>query len=92
MVGDRGGEKGNGSETGRPRESKCTRKEREGETGDRGARCTKGQGSTASDGEKDSGGVEMGTEAEARVDKGSSESESESEAEDALRHQEKAFA
>jgi hypothetical protein len=31
MVGDRRGEKGNGSETGRPRESKCTRKHREGE-------------------------------------------------------------
>jgi hypothetical protein len=43
MVGDRGGEKGNDSETVRPRESKCTRKEREGEAGDRGARCATGR-------------------------------------------------
>ncbi len=51
VMGDRGGEKGNGSETGRPRESKCTRKDRGGEAGDRGARCVKGQRSIASDGE-----------------------------------------
>jgi hypothetical protein len=49
------------------------------------------QGSTASDGERNAGGVEMGAEAETRVDKKSSESESESRAEDALR-QAKAFA
>ncbi len=89
MVGDSGGEKGNGSETGTPRKSKCTRKDREGKAGDIGARCVNGQGSTASDGERNSGGVEMGAEAEARVDKRSSESESE--AEDALR-QAKTFA
>jgi len=78
-MGDRGGEKGNGSETGRPRESKCTRKAKEGEAGDRGARCVKGQGSIASEGENGLGGV----------DRQSSESESESE--DAWR-QAKAFA
>jgi hypothetical protein len=77
VMGDRGGEKGNGSETGRPRESKCTRKGRGGEAGDRGARCVKGQRSIASDGENGLGGV----------DKESSESESE----DALR-QAKGFA
>ena len=38
MLGDRGGEKGNGSETGRPRESKCTRKDKEGEAGAGGVR------------------------------------------------------
>ena len=51
VMGDRGGEKGNGSETGRPRESKCTRK-------GRGARCVKGQRSIASDGENGLGGVD----------------------------------
>ncbi len=79
VMGDRGGKKGNGSEAGRPRESKCTRKDREGEVGDREARCVKGQRSIASEGGNGLGGV----------DKQSSESESESE--DALR-QAKAFA
>ncbi len=69
VMGDRGGEKGNGSETGRPRESKCTRKVKEGKAGDRGARCVKGQGLIASEGENGLGGV----------DRQSSESESESE-------------
>ncbi len=91
MVGDRGEEKGNGSETGRPRESKCTRKDREGEAGARGARCANAEGSNASDGEKGSGSVEVEAEAETRVDEGSSESASESEAENASR-QAKAFA
>ena len=49
MLGDKGGEKGNGSETGRPRESKCTRKDKEGEAGARGVRWVKGEGSNASD-------------------------------------------
>ena len=80
-MGDRGGEKGNGSETGRPRESKCTRKDMGEEAGDRGARCVKGQISIASDGEKGLGGV----------GKELSESESESEADGTLR-QAKAFA
>jgi hypothetical protein len=77
VMGDRGGEKGNGSETGGPRESKCTRKDRGGEAGDRGARCVKGQRSIASDGENGLGGV--GKES------------SESESDDTLR-QAKAFA
>jgi hypothetical protein len=51
VIGDKGGEKGNGSETGRPCESKCTRNGRGGEAEDRGARCVKGQRSIASDGE-----------------------------------------
>jgi hypothetical protein len=80
-MGDRGGEKGNDSETGRPRESKCTRKDRGEEAGDRGARCVKGQISIASDGGNGLGGV----------GKESSESESESESDDTLR-QAKAFA
>jgi hypothetical protein len=78
-MGDRGGEKGNGSETGRPRESKCTRKDRGEEAGDRGARCVKGQISIASDGENGVGGA------------GKESSESESESDDAWR-QAKAFA
>jgi hypothetical protein len=79
MVGDRGGEKGNCSETGRLRESKskCTRKDREGEAGARGARCANGEGSNASNGEKGSGSVEVEAEAETRVDEGLSESASE---------------
>jgi hypothetical protein len=73
VMGDKRGEKDNGSETVRPCESKCMRKGRGEEAEDRGARCVKGQRSIASDGENGLGGV----------DKESSESESESE--DALR-------
>ncbi len=79
MLGDRGGEKGNGSETGRPRESKCTRKDKEREAGVRGVRWVKGEGSNASDGDRRSGSVAGGADAETRVDERSSESESESE-------------
>ena len=79
MVGDRGGEKGNGSETGRPRESKCTRKDKEGEAGARGVRWVKGEGSNASDGDRSSGSVALEEEVETSVVRGSSESESESE-------------
>jgi hypothetical protein len=79
MLGDKGGEKGNGSETGRPRESKCTRKDKEGEAGARGVRWVKGEGSNASDGDRSSGSVALEEEVETSVDRGSSESESESE-------------
>ena len=91
MLGDKGGEKGNGSETGRPRESKCTRKDKEGEAGARGVRCIKGEGSNASDGDMRSGSVTVEAEDETRIDEGSSESESESE-EEAASRQAKAFA
>ncbi len=64
MLGDRGGEKGNGSETGRPRESKCTRKDKEGEAGARGVRWVKGEGSNASDGDRRSGSVALEEEVE----------------------------
>ena len=77
MLGDRGGEKGNGSETGRPRESKCTRKDKEGEAGARGVRWVKGEGSNASDGDRSSGSVALEEEVETSVVRGSSESESE---------------
>ena len=79
ILGDRGGEKGNGSETGRPRESKCTRKDKEGEAGARGVRWVKGEGSNASDGDRSSGSVALEEEVETSVVRGSSESESESE-------------
>jgi hypothetical protein len=59
----------------RPRESKCTRKAREGEAGALGSRCANGEESTTSDGESGSGSVEM--EPETRVDEESSESEAE---------------
>ena len=85
MLGDGGGEKGNGSETGRPRESKCTRKDKEGEAGARGVRWVKGEGSNASDGDRRSGSVAVEAGAETKVDEGSLESESESESEDASR-------
>jgi hypothetical protein len=91
MAVDKGEEKDNSSETRRPRELKCTRRDREGEAGARGARCANGEGSTASEGERGSGGVEKEAEAETRTDEESSESESESEAEGASR-QAKAFA
>ena len=77
MLGDKGREKGNGSETGRPRESKCTQKDKEGEAGARGVRWVKGEGSNASD--RGSGSVTLEEEVETSVDGGSSESESESE-------------
>ena len=79
MLGDKGGEKGNGSETGRPRESKCTRKDKEGEAGARGVRWVKGEGLNASDGDRRSGSVALEEEVETSEDGGSSESESESE-------------